>query len=116
MTAAGLAGALSEGSLTVLAPSDAAFAKLGDDKINELLADIPTLTSILQYHVLNGVVKSKKFAGFKDAPPATLNGKTLAVKVDRSGEFTIEGAKIVTPDLKCRNGLIHVIDTVLIPK
>jgi uncharacterized surface protein with fasciclin (FAS1) repeats len=84
--------------------------------VASLLADIPALTDILKYHVVEGVVKSKKVATLKDSPPAALNGKALGIKVSRDGEVTIEGAKLLKTDLKCSNGMIHVIDTVLIPK
>lgn len=115
--AAGLVDALStKDQLTILAPSDEAFAKLPAGKIDELLADLPTLTEILKYHVIPGTFKSKKIALAKDAAPASLNEKKVTIKVSRDGEVTLDGAKIAKADIKCSNGIIHVIDTVLIPK
>lgn len=114
--AAGLTDTLKTGLFTVFAPTDEAFAKLPEGKLEELLADIPTLTEILKFHVVEGVVKSKKIAGLKDTPPSALNGKTLSLKVDRDGAVSVGAGKVVTADLKCLNGIVHVIDTVLIPE
>ena len=117
VTAAGLADTLSTGQYTVLAPTDEAFSKLPEGKIAELLADIPTLTEILKYHVFEGTVKSKKLSASKDAPINALNGKPIGIKVSRDGEISIEGStKIIKADIKCNNGIVHIIDTVLIPK
>lgn len=109
---------LKSGSFTVFAPNDEAFAALGQEKIDELLADIPSLTNILKYHVVPGVLKGKKLPGLKDKGPETVQGSAIPIKVSRTdNELTLgEGAKVVKGDIRCGNGLIHVIDKVLIPK
>lgn len=66
--------------------------------------------------MIAGSFKSKKLALNKDAAPASLNEKKVTIKVSRDGEVTLDGAKIVKGDIKCSNGIVHVIDTVLIPK
>lgn len=114
--AANLATTLSTDIFTVFAPNDEAFAKLEAGTVEGLLADIPALSSILTYHVLPGRFNAKKLTAEKESKHPTVNGGELVVKVGRDGDFTINGAKIVAKDIKCLNGLIHVIDTVLIPK
>eukprot|EP01041_Mallomonas_annulata_P014372 gene14372-30607_t len=116
--AAGLVDTLKgTGPLTVLAPSEEAFAKLAPGTLEGLLADIPQLTALLTFHVLPAQYKSKKIARLNGEKIVTVNGKTLAVKVDKKDQtVSIEGAKFLTTDIKCSNGMIHVIDTVLIPK
>jgi uncharacterized surface protein with fasciclin (FAS1) repeats len=116
LKAAGLTNTLQSGLFTVFAPTDEAFAKLPEGKLDALLADIPTLTDILKFHVVEGVVKSKKIAGLKDTPPSALNGKTLTLKVDRDGSVSVGAGKVTAADLKCINGIVHVIDNVLIPE
>lgn len=119
VNAANLASAFTgEGKITLFAPTDEAFAALPEGTVDELLKDIPKLTSILQYHVLGSPYKSKKVLNVKD-PLETLNAeKKLAIKVDKtSKEITIgDGAKILTADIKCAGGgIVHVIDKVLLP-
>ena len=103
--------------LTVFAPSDEAFAKLPEGTVDDLLKDIPKLTAVLTYHVIPGYVTSKKVnSEFNGKNVATVNGKELAVKVGKQDKvITIGSAKVVTPDIKARNGYIHIIDSVLIP-
>lgn len=113
--AAGLANTLGTDILTVLAPSDEAFAKLPEGTVEGLLADKEKLTAVLTFHVLAGRVNSKKLSAEKEAKFATVNGAEVTVKVSRDGDATVNGAKILTKDIKCSNGLVHVIDTVLMP-
>lgn len=120
VNAANLASAFTgEGKITLFAPTDEAFAALPEGTVDELLKDIPKLTSILQYHVLGSPYKSKKVLNVKD-PLETLNPeKKLTIKVDKtSKEITIgDGAKILTADIRCAGGgIVHVIDKVLLPQ
>ena len=113
--AAGLVDALSaDGPLTVFAPTDEAFGNaltaLGLTA-DELLADTETLTSILTYHVVSGEVLSTDLADGMTA--ATLNGAEITV--DLSDGVKIDEANVVTADIKASNGVIHVIDAVLLP-
>jgi uncharacterized surface protein with fasciclin (FAS1) repeats len=112
--AAGLAEALSgDGPFTVFAPTDAAFAALPAGTINALLAD-PTgaLADILKYHVLAGKVMS---TGLSDGMTATtLLGKYITVTINDDGVF-INGAKVTVADIEAGNGVVHVIDAVLVP-
>ena len=111
--AAGLADTLSsKGPFTVFAPTDAAFAKLPAGTVDALLKDIPKLKAILTYHVVSGAVMAKDV---KTGMVPTVNGQSLDVKADAMG-VTVNGAKVVTADVKASNGVIHVIDTVLLPK
>jgi uncharacterized surface protein with fasciclin (FAS1) repeats len=113
--AAGLTGALSgqgQGPLTVFAPTDAAFAKLGDATIQALLADPAKLAAILKYHVVAGEVKAAQVVGLSSAP--TLNGASVNIAVN-GNTVTVNGAKVLQTDIAARNGVIHVIDTVLLP-
>jgi uncharacterized surface protein with fasciclin (FAS1) repeats len=110
--AAGLAGTLSTKTLTVFAPTDAAFAKVPKATLMSLQKDKAALRRVLLYHVVAGRVPSSKAAMLTSAK--TLAGPSL--KIARSGSaLTIGGAKVVKPDVNARNGVIHVIDRVLIP-
>jgi uncharacterized surface protein with fasciclin (FAS1) repeats len=121
VTAAGLADALSapNGPYTVFAPTDDAFAALPAGTVDALLADIPTLSSILTYHVLSGAYDSTAVVGWDGgSTPATLNGATI--EVDANGNVVLNSgtanpATIVVVDVKTSNGIIHAIDAVLIP-
>ncbi len=111
--AAGLADTLSsKGPFTVFAPTDAAFAKLPAGTVDALLKDIPKLKAILTYHVVSAEVMAKDV---KTGMVPTVNGQSLDVKADAMG-VTVNGAKVTTADVKASNGVIHVIDTVLLPK
>eukprot|EP01038_Epipyxis_sp_PR26KG_P009866 gene9866-13273_t len=114
--AAGLVDTLKGGLITVLAPSDEAFAKLPPGTVEGLLADIPKLQNVLKHHVLDGSSNSKKIGTLNGQTVDTLLGTKLNIKVGKQDkEVTIENAKVTAVDIKCLNGLIHVIDTVLIP-
>ena len=103
-----------EGPITVFAPSDEAFAKLGQGKINELLLpeNKAVLASILTYHVAPGNLKAKQV--IKADAIDTLNGQRVDITVNDKGAF-IDGAKIVSTDIKASNGTVHVIDSVILP-
>ncbi len=110
--AAGLGETLQgTGPFTVFAPTDDAFAKLPTGTIESLLKDLPKLKSILTYHVVAGKVLAKDVAGVKSA--RTVNGGDLRVGVDHG--VTINNAKVTLADVEASNGVIHVIDTVLLP-
>jgi uncharacterized surface protein with fasciclin (FAS1) repeats len=113
--AAGLVETLSgAGPFTVFAPTDAAFAKLPAGTIDALLADKEQLTSILTFHVLAGKVMAGDIIAANGATPTTVNGLPLDVVV-RDGNVYVNGAQVVTADIVASNGVIHVIDTVLLP-
>lgn len=115
--AAGLVDTLSTGLITVLAPTDEAFAKLEPGTVDALLADIPKLQEVLKNHVIGSSVSSKKVALLNGQTVETLLGKKLPVKVGKmDGEITIDGVKVTQKDVKCSNGYIHIIDAVLVPK
>jgi uncharacterized surface protein with fasciclin (FAS1) repeats len=111
--AAGLVEALQgKGPFTVFAPTDAAFAKLPAGTVEGLLKDPKALSSILLYHVLAGEVKA---AAVKDGLTAkTLQGSPVTFKIV-DGKPMIEGANIVATDVMASNGVIHVIDSVILP-
>lgn len=102
-------------TFTVFAPTDAAFAKLGDESINALLADPETLTSILLYHVIGGqAVDSTTAISLSGSTVATTNGATVAVSLD-GDRLLINQSQVVIADVNASNGIIHAIDTVLLP-
>jgi len=110
---AGLAETLSgEGSFTVFAPTDDAFAALPEGTIEALLADIPALTDILLYHVVDGKVMAADVVGLSEAP--TLQGSAIAISLDMDKVMANE-AQIIITDIEASNGVIHVIDAVLLP-
>jgi uncharacterized surface protein with fasciclin (FAS1) repeats len=114
--AAGLVETLSgPGPFTVFAPTDAAFAKLPDGTVTALLADKDKLTSILPYHVLSGKVVAADIVKSNGATPTTVNGLPLDI-VLRDGKVYVNGAAVVTADVQASNGVIHVIDAVLLPQ
>lgn len=115
VVAAGLADALSgEGPLTVFAPTDAAFAALPDGFVQGLLADTAALTQVLLYHVVDGRVAAADVPASLDA--ATLQGDTILLR-NRGGAVTVNRqADVVLADVDASNGVIHVIDRVLLPE
>ncbi len=111
--AAGLADTLSgTGPFTVFAPTDAAFAKLPAGTVDALLKDVPKLKAILTYHVVAGKVMAKDV---KTGMVKTVNGQSINVVAGASG-VTVNDAKVTAVDVAASNGVIHVIDTVLLPK
>lgn len=114
--AAGLAETLSgPGPFTVFAPSDAAFAKLPAGTVDALLKDKAKLASILTYHVVPGKVMAADVIKMKSGKPKTVNGQTINIVV-RDGKVFVDGAQVVTTDIVATNGVIHVIDAVVLPK
>ncbi|MDC7240148.1 MAG: fasciclin domain-containing protein [Spirochaetales bacterium] len=113
LDAAGLVETLSsEGSYTVFAPTDDAFAKLPEGTVEALLGDIPALTDILLYHVIDGEVYAEDVVNLSTA--TALNGKDMMIKVDM-GNVYINQAQVVITDIEASNGVIHVIDEVILP-
>ena len=110
--AAGLVDVLKgDGPLTVFAPTDDAFAKLPAGTVEALLQDKEKLSAILTYHVVAGKVMAKDVAGLSEAK--TVQGGTLSI--DTSHGVRIGDANVIKTDIEASNGVIHVIDTVLIP-
>jgi len=111
--AAGLAEVLkSDGPFTVFAPTNAAFAKLGRPTLEALLADPAKLASILTYHVVPGKVYSGDVVKLSSA--TTVNGADVAISL-KNGKVYINNAKVIKTNILATNGVIHLIDTVLIP-
>ncbi len=115
--AAGLVDTLKgAGPSTVFAPTDAAFQALPAGTVETLLKDPKgALTQILLYHVVAGKVMAADVAGLNGQLVKTVGGGELAVKVD-NGKVMINSANVITADIAASNGVIHVIDTVLLPK
>ena len=110
--AAGLVETLkSAGPFTVFAPTDEAFAKIPAETLNAVLADKEKLTAILTYHVVAGKVMAADVVNLTSA--TTVQGGTL--KIDATDGVKVNDATVVTADIECDNGVIHVIDTVLMP-
>lgn len=111
---AGLAKTLQgKGPYTVFAPTDAAFAKVPKSTLNALAKDKAALRSVLLYHVAAGKVPAAKVVKLKSAK--TLNGQSVSIRV-RGGNVFVSGARVTTADVMASNGVIHVINKVLIPK
>ena len=99
------------GPFTVFAPTDEAFAKLPKGTVEGLLKDIPKLKQILTYHVVSGKVMAADVVKLKSA--TKVQGSD--VKIDASKGVKINDATVATPDIAADNGVIHIIDTVLMP-
>ena len=102
------------GPYTVFAPTDDAFAKIPKADLDALIKDKAKLHKVLTHHVFAGNANSGDLAMLKDLSVAS--GGRLPIQVISKGVFTIGGAKVLKADVAASNGLIHVIDTVLIPK
>lgn len=114
VVAADLAETLSgEGPFTVFAPTNAAFAELPEEVVSLLTSDTDLLTSVLTYHVLGAEVPASDVA---TGNVATVQGGEIAIEVSGSGAVTIDGVSVVTTDIEASNGIIHVIDAVLVPE
>ena len=112
LQAAGLIDTLkSPGPFTVFAPTDAAFAKIPKDQLDALLKDKAALTKVLTYHVVAGKVMAKDV---KAGKVKTVQGSELTVAM--AGGVMVDGAKVTATDIAADNGVIHVIDTVVMPK
>ena len=113
LTRAGLVSALQQpGPYTVFAPTDAAFKKVPKKTLNALLRNKAKLKAVLLYHVVSGKVTSADVVKLTSA--TTLNGKDVRIRVSGSSVF-VNKAKVTTPDVMASNGVIHVVNRVLIP-
>jgi len=111
--AANLESALrAEGPYTVFAPTQEAFAALGEETLNNLLNDPDTLGNILLYHVVDGDIYASEVA---PGPVTMLNGDVATISLSDEGGLMIEGANIIATDVTTSNGVIHVIDSVILP-
>ncbi len=111
--AAGLVDTLkSKGPFTVFAPTDEAFAKLPKGTVESLLKDKAKLTAILTYHVVPGKVMSKDVMKLKTAK--TVQGQEI--RIDTKAGVKVDNAKVVKADIEASNGVIHIIDAVILPK
>ncbi len=113
--AAGLVDTLTgAGPFTVFAPTDDAFAKLPAGTVEGLLSDIPKLTAVLTYHVVSGKVMAADVVKMDGKEAKTVQGSP--VKITTTGGVKLNGSSTVTKtDIECTNGVIHVIDTVILP-
>jgi uncharacterized surface protein with fasciclin (FAS1) repeats len=112
IAAAGLEETLTaDGPFTVFAPTDEAFAKLPEGTVESLLNDKEALTQVLLYHVVSGEVMASDVVKIDKAK--MLNGQF--VKIDTKDGVKVNDARVIKTDIKAQNGVIHVIDTVLIP-
>jgi uncharacterized surface protein with fasciclin (FAS1) repeats len=112
LQAAGLVETLKgKGPFTVFAPTDEAFAKVPKDQLDALLKDKAALTKVLTYHVVPGKVMAKDV---KAGMVKTVQGSELTVAT--AGGVMVDGAKVTATDIVADNGVIHVIDSVVIPK
>lgn len=104
-----------EGPYTVFAPTDDAFAAVPAETLDALLADPQgALTDVLTFHVVPGKVMSGDLSDGMMAD--TVNGQPLQITVAEDGTVKVEGATVTTADIETSNGVIHVIDTVLVPE
>jgi uncharacterized surface protein with fasciclin (FAS1) repeats len=101
-----------KGPFTVFAPTDEAFAKIPQEKLEALLKDKKALTAVLTYHVVPGKVMAADVVKLDSAK--TVQGQSLNI-VAKDGKVTINGAKVLKTDIVCSNGVIHVIDAVILP-
>ncbi len=112
--AAGLVTDLkSDGPFTVFAPNDQAFAKLPMGTVEALLKDYAKLTAILTYHVVPGAYLAADVVGLQEV--LTLNGQSAKITID-GGSVMIDNAVVLKTDIVASNGVIHVIDSVLLPR
>jgi uncharacterized surface protein with fasciclin (FAS1) repeats len=112
--AAGLVETLSgEGPFTVFAPTDEAFALIPQADLDALLADKEALTAVLTYHVVPGKVFAKDVVDLSSAK--TVNGQSVQIKT-WEGQVKIDEATVVSTDIEATNGIIHVIDRVILPE
>ena len=110
---AGLVGALEgQGPLTVFAPTDAAFAKVPKATLAALAHNRKELRAVLLYHVLKGRITAAKLVKLRSVK--TLSGQSLRVRV-KNGVVTVGGVRVIKTNIAATNGIIHVIDSVLIP-
>jgi uncharacterized surface protein with fasciclin (FAS1) repeats len=117
LQATGLDATLSDtnSSFTVFAPTDDAFALLGDDTINALLADTDTLSNILTYHVISGEVDATTAISLAGTTVSMVNGDSVGLSLSPDNELLVNAATVIIADIQTDNGIIHVIDAVLLP-
>jgi transforming growth factor-beta-induced protein len=114
LNAAGLTSALEgEGPFTVFAPTDEAFAAIDPEVLADLIADTELLTAVLTYHVAPGLLPSSSVVSLNSAP--TLNGKQVSISVE-GGTVRVDDATVIAVDIEASNGIIHVIDRVILPE
>ena len=101
-----------DGPFTVFAPNDASFSKLPEGTVEALLADKEALTKILTFHVVPGKVTSDAVVKISEA--STVAGINARIEV-KMGEVYVSGAKVIQADIAASNGVIHVIDSVMLP-
>lgn len=111
---AGLTDTLNTGNFTVFAPSDAAFFNIAPEDYKALQENSTEMKSILTYHVVEGKMMLKDLKDGQEL--TTVQGEKLTIKVGSDKVVTVNGAKITEADITASNGVIHIIDTVLMPK
>ncbi len=105
-----------KGPFTVFAPTDEAFAKIAKKDLDALLKDKKKLTAVLTYHVVSGSVMAADVMKMKDGSKVkTVEGREFTLGL-KDGKVTVDGANVVKTDIAASNGVIHVIDTVIMPK
>jgi uncharacterized surface protein with fasciclin (FAS1) repeats len=115
VTAAGLVPTLKgAGPFTVFAPTDDAFAKLPAGTVDALLKDIPKLKSILTYHVVSGKVMAADVMKMDGKTAKTVNGADLMIST-KDGVKLNSASNVTKTDIECTNGVIHVVDAVILP-
>ena len=102
----------SPGSFTLFAPTDEAFANLPEGTLDSLLEDIPKLKKIVAYHIASGDVRSDDLVQINEAE--TLEGSIVAIE-SADGKFKVNNANVLKTDILTDNGVIHIIDAVLMP-
>jgi uncharacterized surface protein with fasciclin (FAS1) repeats len=116
LTEAGLIETLKgKGPFTVFAPNDEAFAKIPKEKLEVLLKDKAALKKVLLYHVVAGSVLAKDVVALNGKGAKTVEGQEAKIKVDGK-TVMVDNAKVISTDIKASNGVIHVIDHVIMPK
>jgi uncharacterized surface protein with fasciclin (FAS1) repeats len=103
-----------DGPFTVFAPTDAAFAKIPANKLQALLKDKEALKKVLLYHVVSGKVMAKDVLTMNGKKAKTVEGSEAAIKV-KGKSVMVDAAKVEKTDIECSNGVIHVIDSVIMP-
>jgi uncharacterized surface protein with fasciclin (FAS1) repeats len=102
------------GPFTVFAPTDEAFAKLPEGAVEALLQDIPRLKQVLKYHVVSAKLMTDEITRLKMKSATTVEGSNI--RIDLSNGVKINNAMVTSPDIEADNGVIHIINTVLMPK
>jgi transforming growth factor-beta-induced protein len=102
-----------EGPFTLFAPTNTAFDALPPGSLNALLANKTALTSVLTYHVVPGSYLSTRIASMTSLP--TVQGMPLPVTIQPQGGIRVDGANVIQADIPASNGVIHIVDTVMLP-